>query len=92
MKNKLLIFLSLLMLSISLVGCGSDSSPEDISNQEYVLTGGRVFVRMDYDDGYLLVDRETRVQYFTYGFLKNRSMSILVDADGKPILYEGELK
>lgn len=92
MKNKLLAIMMGVMLSISLVGCGSSSTPESIDNQEYVLTGGRLFIRIDYDDGILLIDRDTRVQYFTYGFGYYQSMSVLVDADGKPILYEGELK
>ena len=93
MKKKILAIILGAMLSVSLVGCGGNSSaPESIDNQEYVLTGGRLFIRIEYDDGYLLIDRDTRVQYFTYGFSDHRSMSVLIDAEGKPILYEGELK
>ena len=47
MKKKLLIFLSLLMLSISLVGCWSDEKPtEHIDGHRVVHIGDREFIRV----------------------------------------------
>lgn len=90
MKKKLLIFLSSLMLSVSLVGCGSNSEDGVF---EYRQIGDRTFVVINNTpNDCIYVDINTKVQYvrFTGGY--QGSMSVLVDADGKPILYEGELE
>lgn len=104
MKKKLLIFLSLLMLSISLVGCGSDDpEPEYVNGNEVVHFGNRTFLKIPtYEDGedvhimledvFLFVDTETSVQYLYLDGYRRAVMEVIVDADGKPILYEGELE
>lgn len=44
--------------------------------------------RHHHNDFTIYVDRETRVQYLR----DNHDWIVLVDTDGKPLLYEGELK
>ena len=38
----------------------------------------------------VIVDRETKVMYLNYGDYSG-GLTVMVDADGKPLLYEGEL-
>ena len=99
MKKKFLAIMLGVMLSVSLVGCYSNS-PEKTSDDtyEYLLIGNRKFVEINTSEGFLehysciYVDCETRVQYIMFNGSYYGSMSALLYADGKPILYEGELK
>lgn len=100
--KKLFIFMMCLMLSFSLTGCSKyDVDGTDWNGNSGKFTdcadGDILFrfhtFRLDNDD-YLYVDKETRVQYL---FINNGNSYgsgcvVLVDADGKPILYEGELE
>ena len=88
--NKLLILLYGLLLCISFVGCTYDKK---VNEPKYESYGGRLFYVIDTDDyGYLIVDPETRVQYIQISTSQYARMITLVDADGKPILYEGSLE
>lgn len=88
--KKLSIILCCLLLSISLIGCGKD---EEKSN--FISVGNRTFYVISSDEQYvawdIYVDTETKVQYIYFRGDNSycSAMSILVDADGKPILYEG---
>ncbi len=39
----------------------------------------------------VLVDRQTRVQYLSVSISSGGGLTVLVDAAGKPLLYEGDL-
>ena len=44
------------------------------------------------DDGYfILVDKETRVMYLFAKYGYGAGLTVMVDEEGKPMLYEGEL-
>lgn len=62
-----------------------------INGREFMV-GPRDYARYyDTDNVFVtLIDTETRVQYMTMNGLRKGSMCVLVDADNKPILYEGE--
>ena len=89
MKKKLLIFLSLLMLSISLVGCKVNLKKEQVR-----LVNGHYFYIIrstDLSDFWInYVDMDTRVQYIMFDTEYQSCITVLVDSEGKPILYEGE--
>lgn len=88
MKKKLLILLCSLLLSVSLVGCGD---PESVSNPT-IKYGSRF---LDINTGKytcIIIDKETKVQYLYAGYGSAGGLTILVDAEGKPILYEGNLE
>lgn len=96
MKKKIMILLCSLLLSISLVGYGcseSNNNEKDITT-EYIEFGDREFLRIRYGDdyGYVYVDVETKVQYLQFGAGQSARIVVLVDAEGKPILYEGSLE
>ena len=99
MKKKFLAIVLGIMLSVSLVGCGNNSSEKTSDDTyEYILIGNRKFLEIQTSGGIgenyscIYVDCETRVQYLVFNGGYYGSMSALLDADGKPILYEGELK
>lgn len=92
MKKKLSILICSLLLSVSLVGCGSESN-----NGKYEILGNRTYLIIDYTaldniSHKILVDTETKVQYLYITNGHAGGMSVLVDAEGKPILYEGDLE
>lgn len=70
--NKKLIILLLIILSVSLTGCG------DLYNRFET-------IEEDSPDYRIIVDKETGVLYLNrfYG------ITVLLDKDGKPLLYEG---
>ena len=45
------------------------------------------FVKIyDWGDNFIAYDKETKVEYFVF----EGGLTVLVDKDGKPLLYEGE--
>lgn len=45
------------------------------------------FVRIqEWDDNFIMYDKQTRVQYIVF----TGGIQVLLDKEGKPILYEGE--
>lgn len=88
MKKKILIILCCLMICVSFGGCG-DSSQTDIG---IVNCCGRDFLEIDTPGiGYITVDVETKVQYMHFSIGNTARVAVLVDSDGKPILYEGSI-
>lgn len=91
--KKIKLLLCCLLLSISLVGCGGEPG-----NNDYKEINGRLFLVIESEESInnkyweLFVDVETKVQYVKFEGGYQGPMSVLVDADGKPILYEGEVE
>ena len=93
MKKLRLIFCGL-MLSVALVGCGASNTDEP----GYIMLGGRKFLKIEYGDrltnnnaSIIYVDVNTKVQYLKIGLGRYSTCTVLIDADGKPILYDGEV-
>lgn len=80
MKKKLIEILAILCLII-LVGCGSNT----VGNAEY-----ERFVQIYRGDEFKIVyDTGTKVQYsVSRGSYNHGTLTLLVDAEGKPLLYE----
>ena len=85
MKKTLLIFIC----SILLMGCASTI---EINNTGGVNTS--MFVIIEESSDYVVVyHRETRVMYaVSYGGYNCGNFTLLVNADGTPMLYKGESK
>lgn len=68
-----------------LTGCASYDTSEYQSTQER-------FFALDYMFGetLIVVDRETGVMYLVYEYNRGAGITIMVDADGKPLIWEGE--
>ena len=74
----------------------SNMSPSDYE-KELVVDAGRFFViRLPQEyfalrSSKIIVDRETRVQYFYHPGTTSHTLTVLVDSTGAPLLYKGEL-
>ena len=82
---KKLILICCLLFSISLVGC-SDKPNDDVIDAR---DNNRFISIYLGNSDYIYVDKESGVQYL---YIYNGSagdVEILLDADGKPLLYEG---
>ena len=88
MKKKLFCLLMILVLPVCLLFTGCDEiekvdNKEDTSVMicvEKLSLGGTGF--------YILVHKETRVMYMAY---YSGGVSVMYNADGKPMIYDGEL-
>lgn len=88
MKKILSLLLICIMLSCSLAGCGSDG--DDI---RFKTIGTNTFFIIDgTDTDYLFVDIKYKTQYWynDTGSYEG-GLTLLVDSEGKPLLYEGEI-
>lgn len=85
MKRKLLAIILALAMMLALVGCDEELRPPNVSKSD-----GSIFVIVE-DGNYVdvYVHKETRVMYayspYSGGFV------VMIDADGKPLLWGGEL-
>lgn len=84
MKRKLLFCL---LVGCILTGCSAakiDTSEENTNNRDR-------FETLSYEDyGYIIYDTQTGVEYWKSNSTYNRGdLTVLVDADGKPLIYEG---
>ena len=96
MKNKkfLTIVICLFMIIFGLVACATSTVNATDSNNNY---NGNMFTKVEsgFDDFYVVYDNETKVMYaVSHGGAFNKynygNLTMLVNADGTPKLYEGE--
>lgn len=81
----------MLMLVVMLVGCGnsseSDARDGEKSSQKRFVP---VEVALSYE---IVVDRETRVMYaVSNGAYNHGTFTVMVDENGKPLIWEGDLE
>ena len=92
MKNKkfLTIIICLFMIIFGLAACGNSTVNATDSNNNY---NGNMFtkVKSGLSDFYVVYDNETKVMYAVSDGNYNKGvLTMLVNADGTPKLYEGE--
>lgn len=92
MKNKkfLTIVICLFMIIFGLVACATSTVNATDSSNNY---NGNMFTKVEsgLNDFYVVYDNETKVMYAVSDGLNNTSvLTMLVNADGTPRLYEGE--
>ena len=93
MKNKkilLTIILCLLLTAFSFTACGNSTVNATDSNNNY---NGNMFTKVKSGLGnfYVVYDNETKVMYAVSDGLYNSGvLTMLVNADGTPKIYEGE--
>lgn len=91
--KKLFVTIGVVM-TITLSGCGSTNvqsiSDFQVSDKESI---SRFLILENTDAYYVLVDRETKVMYaMSNGVYNTGIFTALLDASGKPLLYEGVLE
>lgn len=81
-----------MLCALTLTGCGDVKeikSEYEEAREEQI--DSRRFLEINLDGpGRIYVDKETRVQYLYFGNGYGGGVSVLVDSDGEPLLYEGE--
>lgn len=89
MKKILAIILSIMICCFAFVGCGRKN--EIIKTTEL---DSRFKIIKDTNDGLgycnIIVDTETGVMYLFRGVGYRGGLAVMLDADGKPLIYEGE--
>lgn len=88
--KKILSLILCLMLSCSLVGCENISTTGDIIFKQL---WGRTFMILYEEDYrvYVDIDEKTQYLYITETGSYRGGLELLVDSEGKPLLYEGEI-
>ena len=84
MKNKALI--TIMLLTVILSGCGERTIQDEQDSYD------TYFVRIGSESGGSIVyDSRTGVQYWrSEGTYNYGTLTILLDADGNPLIYKGE--
>lgn len=94
MKKIISILICVCIFAFSLVACSGSGTAEDkdeILRRFYLadeITVDDPYLIGGYRTAYILVDRETDVCYFMVAADKKYGITVLLDADGKPILRE----
>ena len=87
-------FLIIICVASILIGCTYSLSPADKEIEKEIKKSiySERFIDAYVGGGlYVLIDRETRVQYLRIHDGYKGYMSVLVDSTGNPLLYKGEL-
>ena len=88
MKNKALIMI--MLLTIILSGCGERTIQDEVKKERDSYS--TYLVRISHESGGDIVyDSRTGVQYWrSVGTYNYGTLTVLLDADGKPLIYKGE--
>ena len=85
MKKILCLLLALIMPLVLFSGCSSNGS-------EFIV-GDIVFINVVIGDDFdIFVDKNTRVMYIFNKQYSQGGLTVLVNADGTPMLWEGKLE
>lgn len=87
MKKKLFCLLLLFILPVCLLFTGCSSKIENKQTEQHLMVCIDDFSIGGYG-AFILVHKETRVMYMTY---YQGGTTVMLDEDGKPLIYEGEL-
>ena len=85
-RKQLALAAAMLCALLLLVGCGTMSRDESATLQE---VGDRFEKVSTFAGTYIIIDNETGVQYLYVQHEYGGGLTVLVDADGKPMLKEG---
>ena len=87
MKKKLFCLLLLFILPVCLLFTGCSSKIENKQTEQHLMVCIDDFSIGGYG-AYILVHKETRVMYLSH---YQGGTTVMLDEDGKPLIYEGEL-
>ena len=88
MKNKTLILI--LLLATTLLGCDERTIQNEAKKEQDSYNTYFIRISSEYC-GDIVYDSRTGVQYWrSSGAYNGETLTVLVDADGKPLVYKGE--
>lgn len=82
--KKILLTIMLLITPIAISGCEDATTNQKIANNEFIKVSNA-------DEIIIYVHKETRVMYMFVTGVYQGGLTIMVDDNGKPLLYEGEI-
>lgn len=89
MKRVLAVILLIMICCFIFVGCGRKNDVAITTELDR-----RFKIISDTNDGFgycnIIVDTETGVMYLFRGAANRGGLTVMVDADGKPLIYEGD--
>lgn len=89
MKRILAIIVLIIMCCFAFVGCGRKNEVITTTELDY-----RFKIINDTNDGFgytkIIIDTETGVMYLFRGEGYRGGLTVMVDVDGKPLIYEGD--
>lgn len=90
MKKKILLLATILTIIICCLGCGNTTASSiSASDANYrVIAEDTRFLKIDSINGWIYVDKETKCQYLWIKIGYGGGMTLLVNEDGTPKLYE----
>ena len=92
MKKKLFCLLLILVLPVCLLFTGCFKTAQSSSTGEEFIVGDIILVKIAKTSNFsIFVDKNTRVMYLYNTTNYQGGLTVMLDADGKPLLYEGEL-
>ena len=85
--KKVLAVIFALVVAVSVSARGANQ-PEKVDNAD---SSSRFVIVEDADSWYVVADKDTRVMYVVSdGFYNRGTFTLLVNADGTPLVYTGE--
>ena len=86
MKKSFVILITMILLSFGLTGCFGVEQQHEESDSKYSM-----FINVEYTSYYNIVyHKDTKVMYaISRGGYNQGTFTVLLDADGAPMLYEG---
>ena len=90
MKRKILAIILALAMVFALAGCFcEETESKTVSDEPFVLVENYID---DVGSGIMIyVHKETRVMYLSTAGNRNGGVTVMLDANGKPLIWEGEL-
>ena len=87
---KKIALLSLVLMLSVMAGCRKTDSGDSTTTSDkfYYIECGEVGLNHDV----ILVDRTTRVMYFFHKRYNAGGLTLMVDADGNPLIYDGNFE
>ena len=90
MKKRIALFLSLVFILSMIAGCAKTDSVKSTTGSDrfYYIDGGT----FEFGHDTILVDRTTKVMYLFHKKYNAGGLTLLVDAEGKPLIYDGNFE
>lgn len=96
--KKILFILIILIMPVCLLftGCGTVSNNyQDNSTERFVcvekIQNNFEDISGNLYDIYIIVDKQTKIMYWFFKGYRSLSIETILDTDGKPMLWQGEL-
>lgn len=87
MKKKFLAVITAMMIVFAFSSCGMPRSADCVSDNRFLVVTDNV---NGTDENEIFADRETGVMYFYHQCGCAGGLTVMLDKDGKPLIWEGD--